>query len=160
MCVKIIEEEYLEALNVFNRYQSKRNDGSVDDTIDLIIASNKPSLQLYNIDAFGNLLKTTRPGGFHCVYGGSGSKIVKDYLSEEEYKNDPDLKQLKISADDVTIPLALKLATKAMKKASKDSDTGDIVDLVVVKKYKIDNYCSEVLKSVDLFYDRVISNYD
>jgi 20S proteasome alpha/beta subunit len=157
--LEAIKTNYFAALNMFNRYQTKRNEGSVDDAIDLIMATNKPNLNLYHVDAFGNLVKPSRQNGLEYVCAGSGSKQVTDFFHDEEYLNDADFKTKKIKIDNITMSAAIQLATKAMKKATKDSETGDLLDLVVIRKNKIDNYCSEVLQAVDKFYDRVMDKY-
>jgi len=156
---KAVKEKYFEALNYHNRFLAQRNDGKIDDAVELVLAVNKPSLQLFNVDAFGNLNLSKKPGGLEYVCAGAGVDEINEYFSQE-YQSDILLKKNKITLDHITLPLALQMAVSAINKASlADKGTGEVVDLVVLKKDKIDDHSSKALKSIDLIYRKIIEKY-
>jgi 20S proteasome alpha/beta subunit len=155
-----IKRKYFEALNIFNRYMVKRDKNDIDGTIELILAVNKPKLNLYRVDAFGNLLNSDKPGGLEYVCGGSGASSIKDFFQNNDYKKDPTLAPLKISMDNINVATAVRLATRAMRVAAKDPETGDLIDLVILRKNKIYNYESKATFALDRFYEQLAKKYE
>ena len=157
---KAVKENYFEALNYHNRFLAQRNDGKIDDAVELVLAVNKPSLQLFTVDAFGNLNGSKRPGGLEYVCAGAGVSEVHEYFSQQEYQSDALLKNNKVTLDHISLPRALQMAISAINKASlTDKGTGEVVDLVVLKKDKIDDHSSKALKSIDQIYKKIIERY-
>ncbi|MBI2105998.1 hypothetical protein HYT56_04140 [Candidatus Woesearchaeota archaeon] len=145
-------------------YRSQENESNGKEVFDyfteLILAVNKPDLGLYYVDGFGNLSSSSY--GIEYLVAGSGREIVQTYIDEEEFRNDPAIKE-EFSEDRITTPLAMKLAIGGLRKATKDGSTGGPIDLVVVTADSINVHGSEIRRSLDVaereIYQKIVTKY-
>jgi hypothetical protein len=161
--INAIAEGYLPELALTNRYLLRRTAGEEDsDTVELILATNDPIVELYHVNPFGDIRKVkTSDLDYVCL--GTGSELVKTYINEEQYEQDPLLKG-KIKLDNVTIPLAIRLAICALKIASKDASTGGFVDLAVVRHGSIESHGKSIRGAIETAeeeaYGKIIKVYE
>src|SRR3989344_2823273 len=142
-----IKRGYFEEIVFTNRYLSKKRDD--DEGLELILASNNPSIGLHHINQFGNVREIKEDDNLDFVSLGSGSKAAGKYIENEEYKDDKWVGE-KIDLDNIKIHHAVMLAIGAIKEASKkDVNTGGYIDLAVVKKEGITHYGKLIQSTID-----------
>jgi len=108
------------------------------------------SLELYKVNCFGTLIPVKpRDDGLEFLCGGSGQGHIEKFF-EHDFKQIFGLDQ-PIETDQITIPTAIFLADKAMKKASSDINTGEKYSMVIVtgKKIELIDITSKDQKSHD-----------
>ena len=130
-----------------------------EDLIELIIANRNP-LGLYRVDSLGRVKSSTQ--NIEFLAAGSGSGIAQTYIDESEYK-EGQIIGVEIRDDKITIPIAVSLSIGAIKKASKDMDTGGSIDLVVLTEDKIYTHGQEIRKFLAEaereIYQKIIGQY-
>ncbi|MFH1682716.1 MAG: hypothetical protein ABIA37_02875 [Candidatus Woesearchaeota archaeon] len=141
---------YFKELAFLNRFYTKRAMEEEEETVELILASNKPALELYHVDHFGNLIEVMPSGDLEYLCLGSGSEHVNKYIDEAGYEQDLDIPELivdeikipgEISPDRISTKISKCLAYGAITEAiKKDPNTGGFVDLAVITKEKIKHY--------------------
>lgn len=152
---------------LYNRYAYKKrkeeNDDDDGDETELILAVNSPELELYNVDPYGNVTAMGDSGELEYLCMGSGSDEIRRYIDEEQYDDDPALKE-NIKLDNITIPVALRLAIRCLKRpVSKDVTTGGIIELVLVTENRIEYYGDELKTMMEnaekKTYEAIIRRY-
>lgn len=143
--------------NMLNAHYIKR-EVDYDDMAELLIATASPSVELYRVDSLGNMFvcQDVSELEFFCL--GSGSDNIDVYFSEEKYKDDPSLRNLKL--DSIDIDAAIRLGRAMMVEASKDTATGEnlFAELAVIEEEKIDFYGNDIRKALFDAYDNKIAS--
>jgi len=152
------QSKYFEELAMINRYLLLRDKSA--DSVELILAVNKPLLELYHVDPFGNVKKVeSEEMDYVCL--GTGSDLVEKFIDDEQYRDDPKLHDIKI--DNLAIPSAIQLAIASLKIASKDVNTGGFIGLTVVQENSIENFSdfiqAEIASAESKAYDEIIKKY-
>jgi len=153
-----IKTKYFAEVALLNRFYSKREEDTVDAT-SLILATQEP-LGLYRVDSYGNVIESSGSDGLEYFCSG-GAEAAEKYFDEEQYDDDPTI-PMKISLDNITIPIALRLAVSAIKKqGAEDVDTNSFVDRAVVTKEHIKLYRIKrvVEKAADRDYEETENKY-
>lgn len=153
---RAIRDRFFRELLIVNRYYASRG-GDMAEAPELLLATSKPEVQLYHVDPFGNVSTVPQSDeiDFFCL--GSGSKIVKAYISENQYQEDPNIPQQfreeRIRPDNITLPLACWMAYSALRRASKDVNTGGYINWVVIADDQIIN-CGANIKGKMADFER------
>jgi 20S proteasome alpha/beta subunit len=129
-----------------------KNQGDRNSCHEFLLAVNKPSLLLFHVDDYGNLLL---PGDEEdYIILGSGETTVKDYLEEKTDSDDLDAGKIDLRA-------ALGLVRGSLKKAEKEIDSGGSMDFIVIRDNKINAYGRRLRKAVfeaeDIEFKRIVS---
>ncbi|MBI2110492.1 hypothetical protein HYT51_01810, partial [Candidatus Woesearchaeota archaeon] len=118
------------------------SNGEEEDETEIILAVNRPALELYHVDPYGNVNPVSTSEDLEYICLGSGSELAEGYIDEQDYKEDsyiPEkIRKEGISLDNVTIPIAGWLVINALRKARKDARTGGIIDIAVVTHDRIE----------------------
>jgi len=142
--------EFMLLNGAYIRRESEKTDEPEElynDLTELVIASNKPSIELFLVNSYGSLSKSSDSESVDYVTSGTGSKIVKEYIDSGEYERDSIVKE-KINLDAITTSSAVWLAIGALKRALQDAKTGGHIELVVVKPDFIQSFGDKVRKDL------------
>tara|TARA_Y100000310_G_C20624160_1_gene784955 strand:+ start:524 stop:1264 length:741 start_codon:yes stop_codon:yes gene_type:complete len=121
-------------------------DGELDDLHEFIIAVNKPKLELYRVDCFGNLIPRDK-GKSYVVLGEGGAK-AEEYIEES-------LDGERYDSDEITLEGAIRLCRNGLKIASKkDASTGGPMDIVILRKEGIFSYGGRIRRALNSAEDR------
>lgn len=161
-----IEAGYFPELALVNsdyymrEYDKKSFEEISDGLIELIIATRNPSLGLYLVDSFGRVSSSSN--SIDYLVSGSGTEIVQTYMDEGGYQSDPII-NIEVREDKIALPVAISLAIGAIKKASRDRDTGGPIDLVVVTQEAIETHGQEIRRYLAEaereIYQRIVGKY-
>lgn len=122
-----------------------REGGDISEAPEFLIAFNKPKVELFKIDPFGNLI----PPKKSYITLGTGREEVEKYLEEifeeETYEENA-----------IDLEAALKLSRDAVKKTSQRGDifSGWPMDLVVTKKNSIKAYGNRIRSAIEKAEDK------
>ena len=156
-----IRKKHFAEFDLHNRFYSRRctiegsdSEYDAEDTPQLILASNKPRIDLYQVDVAGNLVGIPSSKELEYVCLGSGQTQVEEYVDEAKYEKDPNipksaLSNSKISLDQIDLKAAFWLAYGAVTDAIvQDPNTGGLVDMVIVTKDKVTHLGPEVQEAI------------
>lgn len=117
---------------------------------EMILASNGQHMQLYHVDALGNVRDIPREHEFGFLTLGSGASLVRDYFLKEKYHDDlriPDaLRAERIRPDNISMEIAGWLVYGALKEAWKDGDSGGYLDWVAITRKGVVDCGSRIRK--------------
>lgn len=116
-----------------------------EDIPEFLMAVNKPQLNLYHIDIYGWLIPPEN--GVYIVLG-SGREEAERYIEEKIEGND-------YETSDIDLERALTLYRRSLKRAESDIFSGGPMDLIVVKKDKIDSYGRRIRKTIEIAEKKV-----
>tara|TARA_B100000315_G_C14561203_1_gene580678 strand:- start:369 stop:1406 length:1038 start_codon:yes stop_codon:yes gene_type:complete len=155
-----IRAKHFNEFALHNRFYTQRYMFSGDEEDDelstpqLILASNKPRIDLYQVDVAGNLAGVPSSKELEYICLGSGSPQVEAYFDEAKYEKDPNIPKSavvnsKISLDQIDLRTAYWLAYGAITDAIiQDPNTGGLVDMVIVTKEKVTHLGPEVQEEI------------
>jgi 20S proteasome alpha/beta subunit len=128
-------------LNIASAHKFDANPS--EEGIELIVARSKPDPQLYSVGVLGNVKPVTAAEGIEYISKGSGSEHVVDYIDNERYRNDKELRDVTISTGRLSLGAAMDLAIRAVEFAiEKDESSGDLVEYAVITEQGVDNYAT------------------
>ena len=153
-----IRTKHFEEFALHNRFYARRSSlaGEYDEenTPQLILASNKPRIDLFQVDVAGNLIAIPSSKELEYICLGSGQDHVEEYFEDTKYEKDPNIPdsafpKSKISFDQININAAFWLAYGAVTDAIiQDPNSGGLVDMVIVKKDKVTHLGPEVQEAI------------
>lgn len=149
---RAVKSRYLLELYLLNLgYAIKTKEDPSESGTELIIAANKPHLELYFFNHLGAGTDVENPEGVDYIAKGSGAEHVDSYIENEEFnedKNIPD-EYKPIRPSNLTPAIGIDLAIAAIKHAkTKDDDTGGIVEFAVVTETDVDEYGPRLRKAM------------
>lgn len=157
--LRAVKRGYFHEFMMLNSYQSKCNKGDLVNCGELMLAVNKPKLELYQVDAFGNLVECSYHSRVRISAIGSGADPIAEYFQKKRYKQDLVLKAKKVNLYKLDLPAAIILVAKLMQTAAQDLFTGETLDLAVVRRKQIDVYEQNFNELQDEIYRRVANQY-
>ncbi len=134
----IEKQRFIEIL--FMNADYVRESRSTEQTNEFLFAINKPSIELYHIDSYGNLLLCDKNINYMVI--GSGSEDAQSYINEQ-------LEGETYDSSNIDIKIAIKLGRDALRKAKKDIKTGLPMDLVILKKDSIKVYGKRISDAIE-----------
>ncbi|RMD65595.1 hypothetical protein D6817_05735 [Candidatus Pacearchaeota archaeon] len=135
-----------EVLELNSRVRSK---GSIEDCLEFVLATNEPEFGVWHVHEFGvlrNAYEFAKAEGleisFENIVIGTGSEIVRSYLDEISEGADG------IDVTEITLPVAIRVASNAVFKARRDAATGGTVDLAVLTRNSVKAFGREIERKV------------
>jgi len=138
MMLKSINGKRFYEINELNAKYMKE-EGDIDSTHEFVMAVNKPNVDIFHIDSFGNLKK---PKNRNYIFLGSGKDEAEKYI-EECIDGDT------FDAYNLNIEDAIRLSTGAIKKSKYDILSGGPMDLVVIERSNISSFGKEIRNSLE-----------
>lgn len=119
-----------------------REGGDLDEAHEFLMSINRPRIELFHVDPFGNL-KLPKKNNCYIVLG-SGEEDASKYI-EEQFEEDI------YDSDDVDLKVAMELCRKAVKSASQKGDimSGLPLDLIVLRKEGIRSYGKRIRNAIE-----------
>ena len=142
--VAVDNKRFMEICELNAKYVREEED--VDQTHEFIMAVNKPKMELYHVDIFGNL-KTQSDRGF--VVLGSTSDKAESYLDDEIDKDT-------YHESNIDISRAVQLLNNALKNSNTELLSGLPMDLVIIRKNEIRGYGKRIKDAVEFAERKVI----
>jgi hypothetical protein len=119
-----------------------RLDKDEDELHSFVFAVNKPELNLWRVDSYGNLKISSGDKAIDYVRVGSGKEQVDKYI-EEVLENE------KFDRDNITTTSAIKIGRGAIRAAEKDKWSGYGYDLVILTKKEIITWGKEIQQELE-----------
>ncbi len=139
----------VDALN--SKYYKRTKDD--EDLIEFLLAINKPKIELYHIDFFGNLRPHSDDQCPFMVFGTS-EKEVNDYLLDKFEGETYD-------SANINIKTALTLCRMALKRAEGDIYSGGPMDITVVRDEGVFSHSRSIRKALenaeDSEFERIVN---
>ncbi len=120
--------------------------GDAELTNEFIMVINRPKIDLFHIDIFGNLKNS---GSENYLVLGSGKDEAKKYI--DEYRDGETFESYNIDIEG-----AVRLCTGALKKAKNDIFSGGPMDLIVIKQGGINSFGRKIKESLENEEKRVL----
>ena len=119
-----------------------RDGGDLEEANEFLMAINKPRIELFHVDPFGNLILPKKNKNYIIL--GTGGNDAKKYM-EEQFENDV------YDSDDIDLKVAMELCRKAVKNVSQKGDimSGLPLDLIVVRKEGIKAYGKRIKNAIE-----------
>lgn len=140
------ERSFNEVLEINKSVRARK---SLESTHSFILAVNKPSLELFLVDEFGNLQTIPEEREIDYLVIGSGSDLVHKYV-------DDSLSNEKLDRCKISVESAIKLATDLMRVAERDGASGLGYDLVILQENSIDRWGAEIKKALSVAEKEVV----
>ncbi|HJO15031.1 MAG TPA: hypothetical protein QGG70_03200 [Candidatus Pacearchaeota archaeon] len=138
MMMKSLHKKRFYQINELNaNYMLEESD--IDSTHEFLMAVNKPNVDIFHIDIFGNLKK---PKGRNYISLGSGKEEVEKYIEES-------IEGGTFDSYNINLENAIRLSTGAIKKSRYDILSGGPMDLVVIKKNSIKSFGNQIKESIE-----------
>lgn len=137
--LQAIEKKRFFEVNELNASLYRETQDFSESGIEFLLATNKPDLNLYHIDPFGNLIESENEP--YLVLGSGHEEAIK-YLDEKIDRETYD-------TGNINLERALMLSRRALKRAETDIFTGGPMDLVVVRKDTIHSYGKQIKRRIE-----------
>ena len=119
----------------------KDEDNDIENAHSFIFGVNKPELQLWYVDEFGNLKEPSDKNDIDYIAIGSGKKEVKEYVERI-------IADQEVDRDKITIGVAIDIMKGAMKSAEKDANTGLGYNLVIITEKEVRDHGEEIKRAI------------
>ena len=132
-------QRFIEVDTLNSKYYRRTKDD--EDLIEFLLAINKPKIELYHIDFFGNLKPHSEENCPFMIFGTS-EKEVNDYLLDKFEGETYD-------SANIDIKTALTLCRLALKRAEEDIYSGGPIDITVVRNEGVFSYGKNIRKALE-----------
>lgn len=143
---RAISDKHIWEFELCNRLYLKRG-GDFDEASEFILATNKPRLSLYHVDSMGNVAPAVEHEGVNSFALGGSASNLGGYLSSHEYEDDPFVAP-HIDPDNITLPVAIRIAIGALKKAYKHIDAGGTPDMAIITRNTVEAHGDFLRKAI------------
>jgi len=116
--------------------------GDLEESHEFLMAVNRPRIELFHVDPFGNLISPKKNKSYMVL--GTGEEDASKYI-EEQFEEDI------YDTNDIDLRVAMDLCRKAVKSASQKGDimSGLPLDLIVVRKEGIRAYGKRIRNAIE-----------
>ncbi len=133
-------EPHFPKVNYLNTL-ARREGKEFDELHQFLVAVNMgESIEMWEIDEFGNLKQPHKNKDFEYLTIGSGGEHAEKYIDEQ-------LMEDKIDQSSIDIPTAIEIAVESLFKAQRDPFTGGVIDLAVLTKDGASQYGRSILEA-------------
>lgn len=143
--IKAITKKRFYEINELNA-KYIREGGDLESADEFLMAVNKPKVDIFHIDVFGNL-KNSENGNYLVLGSGKGEaeKYIEERIEGETF-----------DSYNINIESAIGLCAGALKKASYDIFSGGPMDLVVVRSDRVYSYGEKIKNSLKMAEMKVL----
>jgi 20S proteasome alpha/beta subunit len=147
LILSVSKKRFLEVYEINSEYYRETED--FDTTHEFLLAINKPQLNLFHVDPFGNIKE---PKNKPYLALGTGYKraeeIIESAIEGDSYES-----------GNIDLQRALVLCRKALKQGTEsDIFSGGPMDLVVIRKDRINQYGKRIKKEIEASEKKVFNN--
>ncbi|MEK6923317.1 MAG: hypothetical protein AABW84_01320 [Nanoarchaeota archaeon] len=147
MILSSIQKKRFIEIDTINAEFMRRYDEGESGTMEFLLATNKPKVELYFIDAYGNIY-TLDDLDYHEPFivksaTDDTKKAIINYINEKISGDDIG------SGDRIDLELALNLAKGAMQKVETDIYSSGPIDITILTKNGIFNYGRQIKKAIE-----------
>jgi len=145
MINKTIEKKRFMDVDSLNANYIKKG-GDLDGAHEFLMAVNKPKIELFHIDIFGNL---RYPENNDILILGSGRETADSYIEEQ-------IEGETYDSANVDISTAIKLCSGALKKSGYEAFSGWPMDLVIIRDKKIEAFGKKIKEALEQAEENIL----